>query len=329
MRRWTRRGYMTPLASDVPPADVPGKNSAPPPRRWRRDRAAVLLGDLADDREAEAGARPAAGVGAAVEAVEDVRQVGGVDAAAVVAHPHAPRAGTRPPRSGLWRAALSSRLLTARASRSGTPSTTAGSSSRVNATSGAWRCARSIASATSASSRTSSGTGLGWSPRASSIRSATSAPSSSAWACTSAITRARSAGSDRLGEHLDVRAQRRHRRAQLVRGVGDELALGGDRALQRVEHRVEARGQLADLVLARDLDPAAEVLGLRDVARRLGHAHHRGHEAARGEPPERARPARCRRGRARAGPSAAGRAPRRSTPASGRAGSRRRRAAAP
>ncbi len=54
-----------------------------------------------------------------------------------------------------------------------------------------------------------------------------------------------------LGQHLDVRAQAGDRRAQLVRGVGDELALGGDRALERVEHRVEVLGQLADLVVAR------------------------------------------------------------------------------
>ena len=48
-------------------------------------------------------------------------------------------------------------------------------------------------------------------------------------------------GRQRVGlrQHLDVRAQARDRRAQLVRGVGDELALGGDRALERVEHRVE------------------------------------------------------------------------------------------
>ena len=49
------------------------------------DRAAVLLGDLADDGQPQAGARPAAGIRAAVEAVEDVRQVLGGDASAVVA----------------------------------------------------------------------------------------------------------------------------------------------------------------------------------------------------------------------------------------------------
>src|SRR4051794_35062393 len=46
------------------------------------DGAAVLFGDLADDREAEAGAGAAAGGGAAVEAVEEVGEVLGVDARA-------------------------------------------------------------------------------------------------------------------------------------------------------------------------------------------------------------------------------------------------------
>ena len=90
-----------------------------------------------------------------------------------------------------------------------------------------------------------------------------------------------------LGQHLDVGAQAGDRRAQLVRGVGDELALGGDRALERVEHRVEVLGQLADLVVGLDLDPAAEVLGGGDVARRLGHVRDRRDDVARDEPAER------------------------------------------
>jgi hypothetical protein len=75
-------------------------------------------------------------------------------------------------------------------------------------------------------------------------------------------------------QHLDVRAQRRDRRAQLVRRVGDELALrvGGvvertARPLERVEHRVEARRHPPDLVVAGDLDAPAEILGLGDVLR--------------------------------------------------------------
>ena len=62
----------------------------------------------------------------------------------------------------------------------------------------------------------------------------------------------------RLLEDLDVRAQAGDGRAQLVRGVGDQLALGVDgrverahRVLERVEHRVEADRQAPDLVFSR------------------------------------------------------------------------------
>ena len=72
-----------------------------------------------------------------------------------------------------------------------------------------------------------------------------------------------------MGEDLDVGAQAGERRAQLVRGVGDELALGVDRALERVEHRVEAAGQAAQLAAAARVDAATEVAGLGDLASRL------------------------------------------------------------
>ena len=58
-----------------------------------------------------------------------------------------------------------------------------------------------------------------------------------------------------LEQQLGVRAQRGHRRAQLVRRVGDELALRGLRALQPVEHRGEPVG-----------GAAAEERGERDAA---------------------------------------------------------------
>ena len=51
-----------------------------------------------------------------------------------------------------------------------------------------------------------------------------------------------------IGEgHVDLGAQHRQRGAQLVAGVGDEPALGVERGLQPVEHRVEPGGQLGDL----------------------------------------------------------------------------------
>ena len=81
----------------------------------------------------------------------------------------------------------------------------------------------------------------------------------------------------RLLQDLDVRAQAGDGRAQLVRGVGHQLALRvhgcverAHRALERVEHRVEARRQAPDLVFPGGLDPAAEILGEGDVLGRPG-----------------------------------------------------------
>ena len=50
-------------------------------------------------------------------------------------------------------------------------------------------------------------------------------------------------------ERVEVGLHAGQRRAQLVRGVGDELALGQARALERREHRVEAGRQPPELVL--------------------------------------------------------------------------------
>ena len=79
-----------------------------------------------------------------------------------------------------------------------------------------------------------------------------------------------------LEQHLEIRADRGDRRAQLVRGVGDELTLCGDGARQRlargveaVEHPVEPARELADLVVRADRDAAFEVVGLGDVVDRF------------------------------------------------------------
>ena len=88
----------------------------------------------------------------------------------------------------------------------------------------------------------------------------------------------------RVAQDLDVRAQRGHRRAQLVRGVGHELALLGLRGLQAREHRVEARGHAPDLVVAVRVDAPAEVAGGLDVLGRLGQLGHRGDDAPREQP---------------------------------------------
>ena len=89
------------------------------------------------------------------------------------------------------------------------------------------------------------------------------------------------------GEQLDVRPDRRQRRAQLVRCVGDELALGLLGGLERGQHRVERIRQAVQLVAgAAGGDAPAEVAGLRDVLGGLGQAAHRRHRAARDEQPE-------------------------------------------
>ena len=78
-----------------------------------------------------------------------------------------------------------------------------------------------------------------------------------------------------------------------MRGVGDQLPLGPDRlvelvarALQAHEHRVEASGQLADLVVGVNVNAAGEVLGLGDVLGRLRDLGQRRQHAPRGQTPE-------------------------------------------
>ena len=72
-----------------------------------------------------------------------------------------------------------------------------------------------------------------------------------------------------LLEQLEVGEHRRQRRAQLVRGVGDELALAVQRRLrlaarvvERREHRLQRAGQLGDLVLG--LGPRDRRAGSRE-----------------------------------------------------------------
>ncbi len=99
-----------------------------------------------------------------------------------------------------------------------------------------------------------------------------------------------------LLEDFDVRAQARHRCAQLVRGVRHQLALrvhGGverpHRALQGVEHRVEALGESPDLVLARGLDPLGQILRASDVLGGPGETLDGRDGGARHEPSEQRR----------------------------------------
>ncbi len=88
------------------------------------------------------------------------------------------------------------------------------------------------------------------------------------------------------GEYLEVGPQRGQRRAQLVRGVGDELALRALGALERFEHRVERGREPRDFVLALGLDPAREVARRGDVLGGLGELRDRPDRGAGGEPRE-------------------------------------------
>ena len=93
-----------------------------------------------------------------------------------------------------------------------------------------------------------------------------------------------------LLQQLQIREHRGQRRSQLVRRVGDELALPRQRRLrlrarlvQRVEHPVQGPRQLGDLVLGLRMgDPARGVAGALDRARGLGQLGDRRHRAPRG-----------------------------------------------
>ena len=110
-------------------------------------------------------------------------------------------------------------------------------------------------------------------------------------------------------EQLDLGAQHRERRAQLVRGVGDEVALALERPLEPLEHVVERRGQDPHLASrARPVRRATERSPAlprrrRAAIRRSGAAitcrerdpdGHREHERERADEHERAPQARLR-----------------------------------
>ena len=114
----------------------------------------------------------------------------------------------------------------------------------------------------------------------------------------------------RFGEQLEVGEHARQRRAQLVRGVGDELALAGERRLglpargvELAEHALERARELGDLVvgLAAAGTLRRGVAGARDLARRSGQLGDRRHRAARDRDPREQRQRRCRRARRAAG----------------------------
>ena len=86
------------------------------------------------------------------------------------------------------------------------------------------------------------------------------------------------------GQDLELAAEDRQRRPQLVRGVGQERVLPSERLLQRVEHLVERPGQDADLVVAAaELHPRTEV-ALLDPPGHARHPAQRRRHAGRDEP---------------------------------------------
>ena len=183
---------------------------------------------------------------------------------------------------GLHLRALSSRLETARSMRSASPRTSVGSSvdleAHVAAAPGALRRRR----ATISSRRTSSA--LPRSPQCS--RAACAArrrrpPAPSARRarrrCPRAGSRAPAGGRRSASlQDLDVGAQGGDRRAQLVARVGDQVALGRHRALERVERGVEAPRQARQLVAAAHLQALARgrdcrvSVSVRRVKRAIG-----------------------------------------------------------
>ncbi len=113
----------------------------------------------------------------------------------------------------------------------------------------------------------------------------------------------------RFGEQLEVGEHARQRRAQLVRGVGDEAPLAREhrlglaaRRVELAEHALERARQLGDLVVGERLGHRQRgVARARD--RRPPHASARRSAPSRGarSPSRRAAPARCRRARRTAG----------------------------
>ena len=88
-------------------------------------------------------------------------------------------------------------------------------------------------------------------------------------------------------EELEVRAQARERRAQLVRRVGDELALRAERHLERGEHPIEAAREPPELVVRARADAAREVARARHLFDGLPQARDRREHGPRDERAER------------------------------------------
>ena len=198
-------------------------------------------------------------------------------------------ASTQPPVT-LCLTALSMRLLTSRSSRTRSPVTWASCSAVP-----IWICLaaaagpiRSMASSTAVGRSTSS---VGPGPRSERARVSSASISSSDLSTAAPI--AASTGSSCAARggwpgrgDVDQSAHLGQRRAQLVRRVGHEPALAGERRLQPGEHRVEGVGQFLQLIgRPGQGQPLAQVL-LGGGLRRRGDGGQRPQHAAADRPAE-------------------------------------------
>ena len=180
--------------------------------------------------------------------------------------------------AGVWASALRTRLCATCPRRSRSPRTTTGTGAS-SSTGRDGSTARASSTASAAARRRSTGTrssGRPWSNRASRSMSSTSVPIRMA----SRSTREQRAVAALLvverplAQQLGVAADRRERGAQLVGGVGHELAqpglrggLLGEGGLDVGQHEVEGPAEAAHLaLLVVDRDALAEV-AVRDLAR--------------------------------------------------------------
>ena len=225
-------------------------------RLFGDDGAAVRLGDLAHDREAEARARKS-----------DARRRRGRSGRRRAARSSGAMPG---PWSRTRSSPCSSRDVDDRAAaRSTCPRSRAGSRRRARAAPGRRRPVVGSSARLERHLREARAGALDGlldelvelhlvrSRRASSPRASSSRPPirsriscASRWRSANSRSRASRVEPVLLLQHVDVRLHARQRRTQLVRGVGDEAALRLDRVLECREHRVERRAESRELAAA-------------------------------------------------------------------------------
>ena len=218
--------------------------------------------------------------------------------------PRSRRSTRRRPRSAAGRAVAAAR------SRSGSPAARPIASPSPRTASPGCAVTRSRGSASSAATSAVTSTALRGRrrPRPRGPRRAGRRPARTSRATSASRSANASASRAVPGQVGGVAAERRQRRPQLVRRVGQEAPLGVARPLQRRQHLVQRDGQLLHLVLAAGRrQPPRRVGGAADLGGVGGQALQRAqHAAGDGQRPA-ARPPRPRPGRRTASAGAAGR----------------------